>query len=252
MFLRILAILGALAAAAMFWIIGDTKDQLEAELQSTENSLTQSQNNLRSLEDERDELEEELASLNEELEESLSNATQLDNQLTQVRRELNETRQAMSEQEDESETLRAEAEQIRSQLLEERTRIAELEENLQDEDAEDLRTSIRALENQLLETERQLQTAGTTESDDDDSETEERPRQVLRGEVTEVGPDSAFVVINLGPETGVRQNASVMIRRGPRYIGRAVIKETEDGGSIAEVQPGASSIQPGDLAITLN
>lgn len=252
MFLRILAILGAAAAAYMFWDIGNTKDQLEADLQSTQNNLTTTQGNLRTVEGERDGLTTEVATLNEDLEEATANANRLDSQLTQVRRELQQATQAINARDQEAESLRADAAQIRRQLLEERTRVGELQDSLENEDAEALRASIRNLEQQLIRTEQELQIVGSPNAVAATNQPQEIARKIIRGEVIEVAPDSPYILLNIGAEEGVRSESSVMIRREARYIGRAVISEVNDGASIAELQTGAEAVQPGDFAVTLD
>lgn len=253
MFLRILAILGAIAAGVMFWMIGDTKDKLESDLQSTESQLNQTQSNLTTVRGEHEELQETAAALTRDLEETQARATNLENQLTQARRELAEANQAITTRDREAAALKSEATRIRRELLDERARLTELEQNLESEDSGALRDSIRQLEEQLLARERQLQEMGGTDNATASTQSPEAPRaEVLRGKVTEVGDGSAFVVIDLGSEAGVRPNSSVMIRRGPRYVGRATIREVKENTSVAEVSPGADRIQAGDMAVTLN
>ena len=252
MILRILAILGALAAAYMFWDIGNTKDDLEAQLQSTQSNLAQTQGQLRNVEGERAELTSNVESLTENLTESRAQATRLETQLVQVRRELDQAVQAASAREREAETLRSDAVQIRRQLLEERTRVSQLEESLKAEDAAALRASIRNLERQLLETERNLQTADGSDAVAANDAPEAAPVRIIRGEVSDVAPASPFILLNIGSTEGLRTDSSVMIRRGSRYIGRAVISELNENSSVAELQPGASRARAGDFAVTLD
>lgn len=246
MFLRILAILGAIAAGVMFWIIGDTKEKLEADLQSTESQLTSTKGDLSNLQSEHETLQEEAGNLRTSLDDAQARATNLQNQLTQVRQELAEANKTLNTRQEEAESLKAEAARIRRELLDERKRVTNLEETLESEDAAALRASIRQLEQQLLQTERQIQTVEPSQNG------EEQGRVVLRGQVTEVGDQSAYIVIDLGATDGARENATVMIRRGPRYVGRAQIRDVKEDASVAEVMPGASSVETGDQAITLN
>lgn len=252
MSLRILAILGALAAAYMFWDIGNTKDELESQLRSSQNSLSQTQGQLTAVTGEKDELTKNVETLTGNLTESQARANRLDTQLVQVRRELEQAVQAASAREREAETLRADATQIRRQLLEERSRVSQLQETLEAEDVAALQASIRNLERQLLETERDLQTAATDAEGSPSDAPEAPPVPIIRGEVSEVAPESPFVLLNIGSAAGVRSDSSVMIRRGSRYIGRAVVSELNDNSSVAELQPGASKPRAGDFAVTLN
>ncbi len=253
MLLRILAILGAVAAAVMFFLLGNQKEELQNQLSNTEADLQQSQSQLRTVTQEKTELEEQASALTTQVEELESRSESLDNQLLRVRQELAEAREIISARDQEAETLRAEAGRIRRELLEERNRIATLTENMNEEDSAALRASIRELEQQLRDTEIRLQNVQSPSTQQvAEAQTEEQARPALRGEVTDVGPDSAFVLINLGSNDGIEANSSVMLRRGARYIGRANIVEVREDVSVARVSRAANQIQPGDAAISLN
>lgn len=253
MLLRILAILGAIAAAVMFFIIGNTKDELARDLEDTQTRLQKSQSNLSAAENERQKLQEQAAALETQAQEAQAQASSLQNQLTRVRQELAQATQIIGTREEEAQSLQTEAARIRRELLDERNRVAELQQNLEGQDPEGTQASVRELERKLLETERRLLDLSRVDEGQGAQQQEqmEETRQALRGEVTEVGPDSAFVLINLGSAAGVRQDSPVMIRRGTRYIARANITEVHDDVSVARVAPGASPIRAGDVAITL-
>lgn len=250
MFLRILAILGAVAAGVMFYIIGNTKEQLEQDLQNEQQRLASTQNNLNSLKSEHEELQEEAETLSSNLQEEKSRANNLNSELKQVRKELDEAKKTISDRKRESEKLEAEAAEIRRQLMAEKQRADELSESLEGEDAEALRASVRELERQLLRTEQELQNLGsrqpTVEEEKEDRKT------VLRGSVKNAGENSAYIIIDLGETDGVHANATVMLRRGPKYIGRARISEVRNDESIAELLSSSTPVQQGDQAITLN
>lgn len=253
MILRILAILGAVAAAVMFWMIGNTKEQLESELEMTSNQLNETQSQLDNLNSKHAELTSQAEETAQDLEEARARASSLDNQLSQVRRELAEANKNLSDQEREAENLRTEAVRIRRELLEERNKVDELAGALESEDVAAARARIKRLEEQLAATEGQIQ--GTTNEGGTESQTsgrEEAPAVVLRGEVVEVGENAAYVLIDIGSAEGARPNSSIMIRRGPRFIARANITEVNEDTSVAEILPGAGRIREGDLAVTLN
>ncbi len=248
MFLRILAIVGAIAAGVMFWMIGDTKERLEADLTSTENQLNSTRNDLNTLRGEHETLQEEAAQLTTALEESQARANTLENQLAQTRRELAEATRAADAREREAETLRQERARIQQELIAEKERAQQLANTLESEDAAKLRAHIARLEEQLIRTNEQLQNIDTASSQQADGQ----GRAVLRGEVTEVSDQSAYIVIDLGSVHGARENATVMLRRGPTYVGRARISDVRDNVSIAELLPGTNNVRTGDQAVTLN
>jgi DNA repair exonuclease SbcCD ATPase subunit len=253
MLLRILAILGAVAAVVIFFIIGDTKQKLESDLEENRTRATQLQGQLTTAQNERQQVQEQATTLGAQVEELQANNSTLENQLVRVRQELAQATQIITAREQESAALKADADRIRRDLLAERNRIAQLEANLEEQDADALRSSIRELERQLLTTEQRLQTLQQTDPQHAEQlEQHEETRQALRGAVTEVGAQSSFVLINLGSNDGVRANSPVMIRRGARYIARANVTEVHEDVSVARVAPGAARIQPGDVVITLN
>jgi chromosome segregation ATPase len=251
--LRILAILGAVTAVVLFFILGDQKDQLQAELDDTQTRARQLEGQLSTARNERQEAQTQVETLTTQVEEAQAQNNTLQNQLVRTRQELAQAQQLISTREQEAEALRADANRIRRDLLAERNRIAELQQNLDEQDSAALRTSIRELERQLRETELRLQ---DLQQDDPQyvaqPDRREAPREALRGEVTEVGPQSAFVLLNIGSLDGVRENAPVMIRRGGRYIGRANVTEVHDEISVARVAPGTGRIRAGDIAVTSN
>lgn len=253
MLLRILAILGAVAAAVMFFILGNQKEELQGRLDEAETSLQQTQGQLSTVRNEREELQEQVETLSDQIEESQARNNALETQLTRVRQELAQASQIISTREEEAEDLRSEASRIRRELLEERNRIAELQQSLDEDGSDELRQRARELERQLLETERRLESIEEADpAEVAQQERKEERRQTIRGQVTEVGPQSAFVLLDIGAAEGVRENSPVMIRRGARFIGRAHVTEVHDDVSVARVAPGADSPRAGDVAVTLN
>lgn len=253
MLLRILAILGAIAAVVVYFLIGDTKQRLEADLEETQTRLRQTEANLTSAETEREEVREQLAATESDLEEAEARAASLENQLTRVRQQLEQASEVISAREEESQNLQTEAARIRRELLDERNRVAQLQESIDEQDASAMQSNVQQLEQQLLETERRLQEMQQQSAEQQASapQGQERPES-LRGEVTDVGDRSAFVVIDLGAEDGVERDTSILIRRGGRFIGRATVSEVHDDVSVARVLPGSSNVRRGDIAITLD
>lgn len=250
MFLRILAILGAIAAGIMFYLIGNTKAELEQDLSSERQKLASTQNNLSTLQSEHEELQKDATQLEKDLQEANSRISNLNSELAQVQSELTEARRTIDTRQREAAQLEEEAARIRRELVAEKQRADELKESLESEDAETLRANVRELELALLRTEQELQNLGSQAPTPETTEAD--PRVVLRGSVTEVGEDGTYLIINIGKSEGANENGIVMLRRGPKYIGRARITEVRNDVSIAELMPGSSDVQAGDQAITLN
>lgn len=254
MLLRILAILGAIAAAVMFFLLGNQKEELQTQLDESTTSLTQTKSQLTTATQERQKFEEQSNALTGEVKELESKSQSLDNQLTRVRQELAEAKKVISTREEEAKDLQSEAGRIRRELLEERNRVAQLQENLSEEDSAALRGSIQALERQLLDTERRLQTIQTQSPEEvaQTNTTKAPAKPTLRGEVTDVGPDSSFIVINLGSNKGVEENSSIMLSRGSRFVARGKVVEVREEVSVARITSGGNPVLAGDSAITLN
>lgn len=69
--------------------------------------------------------------------------------------------------------------------------------------------------------------------------------------VVNVGPQNAFVVLNIGSAHGVRLNQAVTISRGSETLARVSISEVREHFSIAQVQPDSlrGTLQKGDTAL---
>lgn len=252
MILRILAILGAIAAVALFFIIGDQLKDTRTDLEQSETRLNSTQDDLRTVRGERDELEEEVNELDTNLENAENEISSLRNELSEVRRELEQASQVISRREEEAEELRSEATRIRRDLLEEQRRIASLEQEMDEEDAAAMRRHIRELEQQLEETERRMREVSEDDEQRPTEQTTTESAPIFRTEVLEVSSDRAFVLIGAGASDGVSSGQRVLIRRGGRVLGEARISEVEDDVSVAYLRDGSGRIQPGDLVMSIS
>lgn len=78
-------------------------------------------------------------------------------------------------------------------------------------------------------------------------------RDGLEGRVLAVNQAWNFVVLNLGDRNGVVSNAEMLVKRGPRLIGKVRVTSVEPSTSIADIVansvPRGFTIQPGDNVI---
>jgi len=75
------------------------------------------------------------------------------------------------------------------------------------------------------------------------AEQQAEPRSVLG-----VGPQDAFVVVNLGKKAGATKGDKLLVRRGTDFIAVALISDVLDDLSIAQIDPGSlrESLRKGD------
>ncbi|QYM80549.1 hypothetical protein K0B96_08065 [Horticoccus luteus] len=72
--------------------------------------------------------------------------------------------------------------------------------------------------------------------------------------VVNVGPQNAFVVLNIGSAHGAHQNQTLTICRGTEILAQVQISEVREHFSIAQVQPDSlrGTLQKGDTALIAN
>lgn len=252
MILRLVAILGAVAAAVLFFMIQGEKQLLQADLDTTRGNLQQTERQLDTTRGELEQSQQQAQQISGQLAESQANVASLQNDLRDVRRELAQAMQVISARDREAEELRREEARIRSELLAARSQAEELRETIEGADPQQLRDTIRALEENLRRTEERIEALDVAEVGGEQPNAIQERRPALRGSVTGVGPRSAYIVINVGAEAGLRSRSPLMIRRGSRYVAHAEVTEVHSNMAIAHVEPGARRIRQGDAVITLN
>ncbi len=250
MILRIIAILGAVAAVVLFVLIGNQKEELQNELDDTRMTLRTTERNLSTVRGEKEELEGNVAELNTNLEESQAEVSSLQSQLTRTRRELAEANQIISARERDAEAARAEAARIRRELREAREE-AERTVGTAEAGAQEAQRRIARLEQQLRAVEAGTQPETAPEDPLTGEPTYVR-RPPVRGEVTEVDRQSNFIVINVGAGDNLRKDSILIVRRGAKMVARARLADVQETQSIAQVYPGGERIQAGDLIIAYN
>ncbi|MGC1482135.1 MAG: hypothetical protein WA771_16670, partial [Chthoniobacterales bacterium] len=80
-----------------------------------------------------------------------------------------------------------------------------------------------------------------------------RMREGLEGQVLAVNPAWNFVVLSIGDNRGVVNNAEMLLKRNGRYLGKVRVTSVEPSTSIADIVanslPTGVSPQPGDQVI---
>lgn len=75
------------------------------------------------------------------------------------------------------------------------------------------------------------------------ADNQKEPRSVLG-----IGPQDAFVIVNLGSRLGAAKGDKLLVRRGTEFIAVALISDVLDDLSIAQIDPGSlrESLRKGD------
>ena len=80
-----------------------------------------------------------------------------------------------------------------------------------------------------------------------------RMREGLEGQVLAVNPAWNFVVLSIGDNRGVVNNAELLLKRDGRYLGKVRVTSVEPSTSIADIVanslPTGVAVQPGDRVI---
>lgn len=79
----------------------------------------------------------------------------------------------------------------------------------------------------------------------------EAAQSAATASVLGVGPDNAFIIINLGSKHGLRAGQKLYVRRGTEIIGNVLTSEVLDEVSVAQVDPAAlrTALRKGDSVI---
>jgi len=237
----------ALAAAAvsgfLFFRIEYDKAALLANNKAAQVQLTSSQQRASDNAAERDRLAADLASLQRELSELKARNTTLEARNSQLARELTLHREQLASREQTDQGVQQELARLRKQLADSRTAIASTVGGASTEQVAAYEERIRDLEDQLIAMRRVAAPNPGFAS----------VPAGLSGEVIEVGPKSAFVVLNIGTRHGAVTELDMVLRRGTAQVARIRLTDVRENYSVATVLPetGTGNIRTGDVASRL-
>ena len=117
--------------------------------------------------------------------------------------------------------------------------------------------SVRALQEQLAEANRALQSAGPSVRTTRGQEQPFRPSIAISGKVLNVGKDPAtgrpMATINVGANDQVRENMELVITRNGNFVANLIVTKTDLQWSMGRIDALGKTvqIQPGDVVTTL-
>jgi predicted RNase H-like nuclease (RuvC/YqgF family) len=253
--LIILATVLSLAAAAIgyvnrtnFLTERKTKEDTQAELASTQQTLKKSRADLKAA-------NEKIADLSAEVDKDSKDNSDLQASLDKAKADIENDEKQMA---DKDNTIA----QNKIDLDAKDARIKQLEDQ-QNSTNSPQQSIVDDLNNRLKEKQLLLDGAQAKLKDADaqiaqfrkqeDNRRAKIMRKGLEGKILAVNSSWNFVVISLGDRNGVVENAEMLIKRGDQLIGKVRITSAEPSTSIADivvnsVAPG-QSVQPGDTVI---
>ena len=238
--MSLLAVLAAAISGFLFFKIDYDKDQLLANNRAAQQQLSAAQQRASDNATDRDRAAADLATAQREIAELKARNTTLEARNSQLARELARHRDDLTAREQTDQGVQQELSSLRRQLAESRTALASALGGATPEQVAAYEARIRDLENQLILLRRQ---------------SAETPPAVatpagLSGQVIEVGPKSAFVVLNIGSKHGATAAMELVLRRGQNQLARIQLTDVRENYSIANVLPetGTGNIRTGDVA----
>lgn len=239
--MSLVAVLAAAISGALFFKIDYDKAALLANNKAVQTQLASSQQRASDNATERDRLTAEVAKVQAELAELKARNTALEARNSQLARELTRHRDQLSAREQSDQGVQQELANLRKQLADSRAAIASSIGGASAEQVAAYEERIRDLEDQLIAMRRRTtpETAAFSSVP-----------AGLSGEVIEVGPKSAFVVLNIGSRQGAVPALEMVLKRGATVIARIRLNDVRESYSVADVLPetGAGNIRPGDVA----
>lgn len=251
--LRVLAVAGAIAAVVLFFQIKDFHEEMENEITSTRGQIQVSEANLREMTDDRDSERARADGLQSDLEDARAEIDVLERNLAQTERDLQEARGELRDARRQISSLENERDELNRRNQELDRRIVRLEDE-HERTLASLRSQVASLEQELADVPETIEDEGFAGGLDwgiDEDPVDETPAPVVgpvRGTVAAVGSESSFVVLDLGSDSGMRENLLLGVFRGDRVVARVRVSDAREDLSIAQVQPGTldGRIRPGD------
>ncbi|MDQ8203689.1 hypothetical protein [Pelagicoccus sp. SDUM812003] len=226
--LQLLALGGAIASGAFYFLAQENRISSDAQLETLQAQLSSERSKSATLRDEVSDLRAELDRSSEEAERLDSENLLAETQLAQLQREnqrLVDERdvQAIAEQrlQSENDRLTQELATLRASSVP-RDRVVDYEQQ------------IAALERQILELQ-QTRADAAPQSPLLSVRIPENPS--LAGKVLTVGKEASFVVLDIGYNEGVRLQSELYVQHGDTPIAKIQVTEVKENLSIARVLP---------------
>lgn len=245
--LCVFALLGAVFSGALYIKIGNSKQILAAELASSNDRATRLQSDLAAANEQTGSLKAKVASLDASLESTRAELVATTDKLSSAElravvldHDLSSTKKLLTLHEQNAKALAAEVASLRADLDDSRNSNASPE-------------AVAAYKNTIAELEKQLATArnGATAGVGYGAATAAFTNRSGRATVLNVGPSSAFVVLNYGSNRGAQLGQRLSVSQGTEVVATVLISDVRTHFSIAQVQPDTlrGVLQKGDSAV---
>lgn len=238
--MSLVAVAAAAVSGLLFFKIDYDKAQLLANNKAAQLQLAAAQQRANDNGTDRDRAASDLAAAQRELAELKARNTTLEARNSQLARELTRQRDQLTTREQADQGVQQELANLRKQLADSRAALASSLGGATPEQVAAYEARIADLETQL---------ASARRAADATAPGPHAPAD-LSGEVIEVGPKSAFVVLNIGARHGAVVSLEMVLRRGSSQIARIRLTDVRENYSVANVLPesGTGNIRPGDVA----
>jgi hypothetical protein len=240
--LCVVALLGSTLLAVLFFRVASAKKLLEVELAGTTARATRLDADLAAANEQNGTLKAglsaattELATTKEKLSSTELHATALDHDLAQAKDRLAVYEQTTRALADEVASLKADLADTRATFVAPET--------------------VAAYKNTIAELERELANArnGAAAPTAAGASTAVFASRPGRATVLNVGPSSAFVVLDYGSARGAQLGQKLEVGRGTEIVAQVLISDVRTNFSVAQVQPETlrGALQKGDLAVLI-
>lgn len=240
--LCLVALLGSMISAVLYFRIGNSKQLLELKLTETAALAARRDAELATANARSGSLEARVAALDVELARTGEKLTAAEARANQLDRSLADTRSVLSVYEATTRALGDEISALRRDLDASRASNASPE-------------AVQAYRNTIAELERQLASArnGAALPSAAGASTAVFTSRAGRATVLNVGPQNAFVVLNFGSARGAQLGQKLTVSQGHAVVATVVISDVRGSFSVAQVLPDSlrGVLQKGDSAVLI-
>ncbi len=246
-FLSTLAIIGAIASGAFYYLNTQEANNLAQQLQTSQVQLnaerSKSTDQAATIKDLQDQLDQSARSLQE----ARSNITVISARSNQLKRENQRFTEELEMRLDNEENLQRSLADLKKEMAAQKANSITLEE------ANAYEQKIATLESTILK----LESAPPKPVSPSISETYGNFKPApsdANGRILTVGPQSSFVIVSLGYTSGIRLDHLLEIKREGESVAKIQISEVKENLSIARILPGSMKTDPlpGDLVVSAN
>jgi hypothetical protein len=246
-FLSLAAVSAAGVSVTLYLLVGNERDQLRADLASIRVQATRAQQRVADLEREKSALAAGFASVDGSIAETKARNTTLEARNNQLTREIVQAREQLQVGDKAAKAAENEIAALRRQLVDAQSRAAVAT-------GPSAAEALAAYEARVVDLEAQLNALRRISGGDSAPASAEQLARVprdLAGRVVEVGPRSAFVVLDIGTRHGAVSGLELVVRRSTNEVARLRLTDVRESFCIAHVLPGpgpTATLRAGDSA----